>query len=127
MSTDSSDSDQNKLRPRGAVSRRDMLLTGTSALATGGLLAAEMTTPVQAQQPAPAVPGGRRPNILVIFGDDIGMWNISAYSRGMMGYRTPNIDRIAKEGAIFTDLYAQQSCTAGRAAFITGQSPFRTG
>src|SRR4029453_1881379 len=65
--------------------------------------------------------------ILVIFGDDIGIWNISAYSRGMMGYRTPNIDRIAREGAIFTDLYAQQSCTAGRAAFITGQSCFRTG
>src|SRR6267142_3638648 len=69
----------------------------------------------------------RKPNILVIFGDDIGYWNTSAYNRGMMGYRTPNIDRIAKEGANFTDLYAQQSCTAGRAAFITGQSPFRTG
>jgi arylsulfatase len=68
-----------------------------------------------------------KPNILVIWGDDIGLWNISAYSRGMTGYRTPNIDRIAKEGAIFTDLYGQQSCTAGRAAFITGQSPFRTG
>ena len=62
-----------------------------------------------------------------MFGDDIGFWNISAYNRGMMGYRTPNIDRIAKEGAIFTDVYAQQSCTAGRAAFITGQSPIRTG
>ena len=60
-------------------------------------------------------------------GDDIGMWNISAYNQGMMGYRTPNIDRIAKEGALFTDFYGQQSCTAGRAAFITGQSGFRTG
>ena len=60
-------------------------------------------------------------------GDDIGLWNISAYNRGMMGYRTPNIDRIAREGAIFTDYYGQQSCTAGRAAFITGQSPIRTG
>ncbi len=70
---------------------------------------------------------GKKPNILVIFGDDIGYWNVSAYNRGMMGYRTPNIDRIAKEGAIFTDCYAQQSCTAGRAAFITGQSCFRTG
>ena len=68
-----------------------------------------------------------KPNILVIFGDDIGYWNISAYNRGMMGYRTPNIDRIGKEGAIFTDSYGQQSCTAGRAAFITGQSPIRTG
>ena len=68
-----------------------------------------------------------KPNILVIMGDDIGLWNISAYNRGMMGYRTPNIDRIAREGAIFTDYYGQQSCTAGRAAFITGQSPIRTG
>jgi arylsulfatase A-like enzyme len=68
-----------------------------------------------------------RPNILVIFGDDIGYWNISKYNRGMMGYRTPNIDRIASEGAVFTDAYGQQSCTAGRAAFITGQSPIRTG
>ena len=68
-----------------------------------------------------------RPNILIVWGDDIGYWNISAYNRGMMGYRTPNIDRIAREGAIFTDAYGEQSCTAGRAAFITGQSPFRTG
>jgi len=68
-----------------------------------------------------------KPNILVIWGDDIGYWNISAYNQGMMGYRTPNIDRIAKEGALFTDWYGQQSCTAGRAAFITGQSGFRTG
>ena len=69
----------------------------------------------------------RKPNILVIWGDDIGQFNISAYNRGMMGYKTPNIDRIANEGALFTDWYGQQSCTAGRAAFITGQSPIRTG
>jgi arylsulfatase A-like enzyme len=69
----------------------------------------------------------KKPNILIIWGDDIGFWNVSAYNRGMMGYKTPNIDRIAKEGAIFTDHYGQQSCTAGRAAFITGQSCFRTG
>ncbi len=68
-----------------------------------------------------------KPNILVIWGDDIGQFNISAYNQGMMGYQTPNIDRIAKEGALFTDWYGQQSCTAGRAAFITGQSPIRTG
>ena len=68
-----------------------------------------------------------KPNILIIWGDDIGGFNISAYNMGMMGYRTPNIDRIAKEGALFTDWYGQQSCTAGRAAFITGQSPIRTG
>jgi len=68
-----------------------------------------------------------KPNILVIWGDDIGQFNISAYNQGMMGYRTPNIDRIAREGALFTDWYGQQSCTAGRAAFVTGQSPIRTG
>jgi arylsulfatase A-like enzyme len=69
----------------------------------------------------------KKPNILVIWGDDIGQFNVSAYNMGMMGYKTPNIDRIAKEGALFTDWYGQQSCTAGRAAFITGQSPIRTG
>jgi arylsulfatase len=68
-----------------------------------------------------------KPNILVIMTDDVGTWNISAYHRGMMGGSTPNIDRLAKEGALFTDYYAQQSCTAGRAAFITGQNPYRTG
>lgn len=70
---------------------------------------------------------GKKPNILVIWGDDVGWNNTSAYNRGMMGYSTPNIDRVAKEGGLFTDWYGQQSCTAGRAAFITGQSPFRTG
>jgi arylsulfatase len=69
----------------------------------------------------------KKPNILILWGDDIGQFNISAYNRGMMGYQTPNIDRIANEGALFTDWYGQQSCTAGRAAFITGQSPIRTG
>jgi hypothetical protein len=69
----------------------------------------------------------KKPNILVIWGDDIGRDNISAYSMGIMGYQTPNIDRLAKEGALFTDSYAQQSCTAGRASFILGEHPFRTG
>ena len=68
-----------------------------------------------------------KPNILIIWGDDIGWFNIKAYNRGMMGYETPNIDRVANEGILFTDAYGQNSCTAGRAAFITGQSPFRTG
>ena len=77
--------------------------------------------PVAAQQ------AQKKPNILIIWGDDIGQFNVSAYNQGMMGYKTPNIDRIAKEGALFTDWYGQQSCTAGRAAFITGQSPMRTG
>ena len=90
----------------------------------GGMTVAVSGLPVCASA-APAE--AKKPNILVIWGDDIGYWNISAYNRGMMGYRTPNIDRIAKEGAIFTDWYGQQSSTAGRAAFITGQSCFRTG
>jgi arylsulfatase len=69
----------------------------------------------------------KQPNILILWGDDIGIWNLSHFSNGMMGYRTPNIDRVAKEGVTFTDYYGQQSCTAGRAAFITGQNPLRTG
>ena len=68
-----------------------------------------------------------KPNILVIWGDDVGQSNISAYTRGVMGYKTPNIDRIANEGILFTDYYGEQSCTAGRSSFITGQSVFRTG
>ena len=72
------------------------------------------------------MPNGK-PNILILWGDDIGWWNISYNSRGQMGYRTPNIDRVGNEGIAFTDYYAQQSCTAGRAAFITGQNPIRTG
>lgn len=69
----------------------------------------------------------KKPNILIIWGDDIGQSNLSCYSHGVMGYKTPNIDRIAKEGVMFTDYYAEQSCTAGRAAFMYGQSVFRTG
>src|SRR3979409_796144 len=68
-----------------------------------------------------------KPNILVIWGDDIGIANLSCYSHGLMGYNTPNIDRIAKEGMMFTDSYGEQSCTAGRSSFITGQSVYRTG
>jgi arylsulfatase len=91
----------------------------------------------RAEDPSPAEPASstaeptqapaKKPNILVIWGDDIGLWNISFKSRGMMGYTTPNIDRIAKEGIAFTDYYGQQSCTAGRAAFISGSVPVRTG
>jgi arylsulfatase len=76
---------------------------------------------------ATVVQAQKKPNILVIFGDDIGQSNISAYSRGLMGFTTPNIDRIGNEGGVFVQYYGQQSCTAGRAAFITGQCPFRTG
>ena len=68
-----------------------------------------------------------KPNILVIWGDDIGITNISAYSKGLVGYKTPNIDRVANEGMIFTDYYGEQSCTAGRSSFIMGQSVYRTG
>jgi arylsulfatase A-like enzyme len=98
-----------------------------SVVAAGAWLAAaavattSLTTSAQAQQQP------QRPNIVIIWGDDIGQSNVSAYSRGMMGYQTPNIDRIGKEGVLFTDYYAEQSCTAGRASFITGQSGLRTG
>ncbi len=88
----------------------------------GSVLAAGL---LMSARPVPAAE--TKPNILVVYADDIGVWNISAYHRGMMGGRTPNIDRLAKEGALFTDYYGQQSCTAGRAAFILGQCPFRTG
>ncbi len=73
---------------------------------------------------APAHAADKKPNILIIWGDDIGYWNVSAYNQGMMGYKTPNIDRIAKEGALFTDWYGQQSCTAGRAASSPAKSAF---
>jgi len=108
------------------TNRRRMLMAGTalSVLATAGI--GKSVQQAQAQTPA-AGASGKKPNILVIFGDDIGQPQISAYTMGMMGYRTPNIDRIAKEGAIFTDAYGQQSCTAGRASFILGEEPFRTG
>ena len=109
------------------LKRRDLLLSGTLMFAASALLSAGFATSAEAQQTAATPPTGKQPNILVIMADDVGIWNVSAYHRGMMGGRTPNIDRIAKEGALFTDYYAQQSCTAGRAAFILGQIPFRTG
>jgi arylsulfatase len=101
------------------------LLSATAALVMT-MTSVTVVTPVHAQQNAPAEPAAK-PNILVIFGDDIGQTNISAYSFGVMGYRTPNIDRIAHEGLKFTDYYAENSCTAGRSSFITGQTPKRTG
>ena len=91
------------------------------------LAAALVVLPLAFSSSATAQAQARTPNIVMIMADDVGIWNISAYHRGMMGGSTPNIDRIAREGALFTDYYAQQSCTAGRAAFITGQTPFRTG
>ena len=109
-------------------SRRNILLGGTT-LAAASALGGGAPSPGRAgasASPAAAV-GPAEPNILVIFGDDIGQTNISAYTFGVMGYRTPNIDRIAKEGMMFTDYYAEQSCTAGRSSFITGQATLRTG
>lgn len=109
------------------VSRRSILLGGTTFAAASALVAGAPVRVAQAQDQAGAPADGSKPNILVIFGDDIGQTNVSAYSFGLMGYRTPNIDRIAREGMMFTDYYAEQSCTAGRSSFITGQCTLRTG
>ncbi len=108
------------------ASRRNVLIASSAFVAGAAVSVLAGAPKAQAQQAEPA-PAGGKPNILVIFGDDIGLANVSAYSMGLMGYRTPNIDRIAKEGMIFTDYYAEQSCTAGRSSFITGQATLRTG
>src|SRR4051794_35914098 len=92
-----------------ALSRRHILLGGT-ALATSALPGASVVAQAQLAQPAPAAPSGSKPNILVIMADDVGWFNISAYNMGMMRYRTPNIDRLAREGGTFTDYYGEQSC-----------------
>jgi arylsulfatase A-like enzyme len=114
-----------------ALGRRAVLLRGTilsaAAAVTAGISGGQALAQSAASPTPPPRATGKPPNILVIMADDIGWSNLSAYNMGMMGYRTPNIDRIGKEGALFTDYYGEQSCTAGRAAFITGQSPFRTG
>ncbi|WYL92710.1 MAG: arylsulfatase [Gloeotrichia echinulata IR180] len=98
----------------------------TAMLLTVALLLVDCL-PLMSQGIALAAPVSNKPNILVIMGDDIGWFNISAYNNGMMGYKTPNIDKLAKEGVMFTDYYGEQSCTAGRATFITGQASIRTG
>ncbi len=100
------------------------LFAAAGLTALGGAQAQTQAPPANQGQ---AAASGKKPNILVIFGDDIGQANISAYAHGVVGYETPNIDRIAKEGIMFTDYYAENSCTAGRSSFITGQSPLRTG
>ena len=116
-----------------SLNRRNILL-GSSALVaaatmtSGALAQAPKATPVQATTPATSPPpSGRKPNILIIWGDDIGIANISAYSNGLMGYETPNIDRIGREGMKLQHYYGEQSCTAGRAAFLTGQHGIRSG
>jgi arylsulfatase A-like enzyme len=123
MSRDNSENKSNV--KQSALNRRNMLLGGTTLAATAAIVSGNPIQVAQAQQQAAG--SGRKPNILVIFGDDIGQSNISAYTFGLMGYRTPNIDRIAREGMMFTDYYADQSCTAGRSSFITGQATLRTG
>ena len=110
--------------PTGDSKRRSLLLGG-SALSVLSVVGLGPTIEIAQAQTPPA--GGRKLNILVIFGDDVGQSNISAYTFGLMGYKTPNIDRLAREGAMFTDYYAEQSCTAGRSTFITGQCTLRTG
>jgi arylsulfatase A-like enzyme len=110
------------------VNRRSVLLGTSSIVAAAALTSSALAQSQKTASPAASAGGAAgKPNILFIMGDDIGWFNVSAYNLGVMGYRTPNIDRIGREGAIFTDWYGQQSCTAGRAAFITGQSPIRTG
>ncbi|MGE4047079.1 MAG: arylsulfatase [Acetobacteraceae bacterium] len=124
-------SDKNQ---RTILNRRAMLLGSTVATAAAATsmttrirdAAAQTQNQAQTQGQAPTSTG-KKPNIVIIWGDDIGISDISAYSLGLMGFRTPNIDRVAREGMIFTDYYGEQSCTAGRAAFLTGQSVFRTG
>src|SRR3977135_565818 len=112
---------------RSDLNRRNILLSGTTLAAASAMGVAPPVKVAQGPAPAPAAPSGRRPNLLIIMGDDIGQTNLSAYTFGLMGYRTPNIDRIAREGMMFTDYYADQSCTAGRSSFISGQATLRTG
>jgi len=112
------------------LKRRDLLLSGGSLVAASALSSLGLTSPAQAQQqPAGQAPAaaGQRPNIVFIMGDDIGWFNIGAYHQGIMASRTPNLDKLAAEGMRFTDYYAEASCTAGRANFITGELPIRTG
>src|SRR3979490_1951224 len=112
----------------GGLKRRDLLLSGSSLVAASALSAVGLTSPAEAQQPATApAPAGQRPNTVGIMGADIGIWNSGACHRGMMAGRTPNLDKLAAEGMLFTDYYAEASCTAGRANFITRETPIRTG
>ncbi len=109
-----------------AINRRNVLL-GTTTLAAALSAPGAVQTAQAQQQQQQAAPSGGKPNILVIMGDDVGWFNIGAYHRGIMSGKTPNLDKLASEGMIFTDYYAEASCTAGRANFITGEIPLRTG
>ena len=107
---------------KSALNRRNMLLAGTTLAAASALGTAASVQSAQAQALS-----GQRPNIIFIMGDDVGWFNIGAYHQGIMAGRTPNLDKLASEGMRFTDYYAEASCTAGRANFITGELPIRTG
>jgi arylsulfatase A-like enzyme len=111
----------------GALSRRNILLGTSTLVAAATLTSAALAQADKAAPAASTTASGKKPNILIIWGDDIGVANISAYSNGLMGYETPNIDRIAREGIKFQHYYGEQSCTAGRAAFLTGQHGIRSG
>ena len=131
MSTDSRNKPRDNTQQDGeGLKRRDILLSGSSLLAASAMSATGLATTAQAQQqvqtPAARSGGQRPPNILFIMGDDIGWFNVGAYHRGMMSGKTPNLDKLASQGMLFTDYYAEASCTAGRAAFITGEIPLRT-
>jgi len=114
----------NENNRKGDLSRRNILLASTTLAAASALRSAASISAAQAQQ---STTSGKQPNILVIMGDDVGWFNIGAYHQGIMSGKTPNLDRLAAEGMRFTDYYAEASCTAGRANFITGQIPLRTG
>ena len=102
------------------INRRAIFLSGTALAAASALASGVPSEVAHAQQP-PATPSGKQPNILVIMGDDVGWFNIGAYHQGIMSGKTPNLDKLAAEGMRFTDYYAEASCTAGRANFITGR------
>jgi arylsulfatase A-like enzyme len=124
LPNDTSSSDKSSA----GLKRRDLLLSGSSLVAASAFSAVGLTSPAHAQQPATApATAGQRPNIVVVMGDDIGWFNIGAYHQGIMSGKTPNLDKLAAEGMRFTDYYAEASCTAGRANFITGELPIRTG
>jgi arylsulfatase A-like enzyme len=128
MPGDTKNKDTAKKPDQSVLSRRNILMAGSSIAAATAFNAVDRSQVAQAQQPQPTpAPSARKPNILVIWGDDIGIANISAYSNGLMGYETPSIDRIAHEGIKMQHYYGEQSCTAGRAAFLTGQHGIRTG
>ena len=119
----SDDEERSRLKSY-ALNRRSVLLGSTTLAAASAIGTAAPVELAQAQQP---VASGRPPNILVIMGDDVGWFNVGAYHQGIMSGKTPNLDKLAAEGMRFTDYYAEASCTAGRANFITGELPLRTG